>query len=287
MLARGRSALSLSTSKEVISDVMSLVMYDSIDPTQMSGLAMDAAAGYIDGKWQTFPRLGQFTPNGTYLMSITVFGNEAEAADIENGDLTTVQGAQWAKAMLALGHWRPVVYTQANNIDNLVTELAAVGVTRNQVRLWSAHYNFVPHICAPTACGFSSADGTQWTNSASGRNLDQSQLPSGFFTRPTPSPGNPPVPQEDEEMLITFGNDSPPRAGIPVPANVDHIRLTCWQGATITVSFPGVAGNTQVSLDGSANGRVDVAIPAGQTGQCVLTQNSASGPVYAVFFKSV
>lgn len=268
---------------------MSLVMYDSIHPSMFAGLSMDAAAGYVDGRWPTFSTLGQFVPAGTYLMSITVFGNEAEAADVETGDLTIDQGAGWARNMLAIGHWRPVVYVEADKLGAMVTTLGSLGVARSSVRLWSAHYNGVPHVCAPTSCGFPAADGTQWTDAAHGRDLDQSLLPSWFFTRPVPTPPPTTTAQEDEEMLITFGTDNPGRAGICVPANVDTLRLTCWQGATVTVSWPGVAGNTVCNLDGTATGRVDVPIPTGQTGQCVLTLTTPApnnGPVYAVFFKS-
>ena len=52
------------------------------------------------------------------------------------------------------------------------------------MRLWSAHYGLGEHICGPNSCKALSieADGTQWTSSALGRVLDQSELQSNFFT---------------------------------------------------------------------------------------------------------
>jgi len=58
------------------------------------------------------------------------------------------------------------------------------------VRLWSAHYGFGEHICGPASCKLVpvEVDGTQWTNSALNRNLDQSLLLENFFTTSALSP---------------------------------------------------------------------------------------------------
>src|SRR5215469_17925758 len=159
---------------------MGLVMYDAIDVSQFAGLKMDAAAGYVDGNWPTFPTLGRHVPPGTKLVSISVFGNPADCIDVESGDVNNSQGADWARKRLEGGHWRPIVYTSASNATAMFNALHAVGVHRNQIRFWSAHYT-TRHICSPSVCGFPQADGTQWTDRAHGRNLDQSELESSFF----------------------------------------------------------------------------------------------------------
>ena len=69
-------------------------------------------------------------------------------------------------------------------MDALVTALGGAGISRAEVRLWSAHYGQGKHICGPGTCGYPAADGTQWTDTAPGRNgseIDESLLKDGFF----------------------------------------------------------------------------------------------------------
>jgi hypothetical protein len=258
-----------------------LTMYDSIDPTQFHGLPMDAAAGYVDGKFQTFPTLREHVPPGTTLMSISVFGNPADCIDIEAGDVGAAGGAAWVAARLAAGHRRPVVYTAASNIRNVLGELAAVGVARGETRVWSAHYGIGEHICSPAVCGFPAADGTQWTDAAHGRNLDQSALLVGFFKPPAPKPKPAPAQiPEDLSMLVVFGTDA--KAGLPMPNGVTHLRITCSQGATVGVTWAGTTTPTRnVNVD--FNHRADMAIPRDQTGTVVLTLVKGTEPVYATW----
>ncbi len=62
--------------------------------------------------------------------------------------------------------------------------LSQANIGRSTVRLWTAHYGLGQHICGPGSCGALSveADGTQWTSSALGRVLDESELQANFFT---------------------------------------------------------------------------------------------------------
>ena len=160
-----------------------LVMYDTIDPAQLDGIAMDAAAGYVDGRFRTFPELPAHTEGGTRLVSITVLGGQADAVDIETGDVTPAAGAQWADAQIHTGHWRPIIYTSAANVATMNTLMwDAHKRPRTLYRIWSAHYGIGRHVCTPKACGFPTADGTQWTNGpVHGRNLDESALMWDFF----------------------------------------------------------------------------------------------------------
>ena len=75
--------------------------------------------------------------------------------------------------------------------------LASAGVSRSQVRLWTAHYNGQPHLCS-SACGFGveqAVDATQWASpQAAGtvpsmygsRNIDVSLTADDFWG---PAPG--------------------------------------------------------------------------------------------------
>jgi hypothetical protein len=69
-------------------------------------------------------------------------------------------------------------------MDALVTTLGGAGISRAEVRLWSAHYGQGKHICGPGTCGLTrhACDGTQWTDAALGRSLDESILLSDFFS---------------------------------------------------------------------------------------------------------
>ncbi len=254
---------------------MGLVMYDAIDVSQFTGLTMDAAAGYVDGSWPTFATLGRHVPPGTKLVSVSVFGNPADCIDVEKGDVNNNQGATWARRRIDEGHWKPIVYTSASNATAMFNALRAVGVQRNQIRFWSAHYT-TRHICSPSVCGYPQADGTQWTAQAHGRNLDQSELENSFFQQaPQPSPPN--MRLKEPTMQITFGPDQ--KAGIPIPGGVSHFRLACSQGAKIAIQWPGTTVATR-TVELSSSRRHDEALPSDQQGQVILFADEALGPVY-------
>jgi hypothetical protein len=221
---------------------MTLVMYDSIDVSQMAGLSMDAAAGYVDGAWPTYPTLGQHVPSGTILLSITVFGNPADCVDQEPGNIEVGPAAEWVANRIQQGHWRPVVYTSASNMDNMTGALAAVGVGKSEVRLWSAHYTHSAHICAPNVCGFPSVDGTQWTDKAHGRNLDQSELLESFFIV-DPSPPEP-IPGKVDGMERNLNVGANAKTAVAFPYGSQYIRLLSNGNAQFTIDWRGETGTT-------------------------------------------
>lgn len=60
---------------------------------------------------------------------------------------------------------RPVVYAAVAAVPVLLNLLHSNGIEQSAVRVWTAHYTEVPHLCTP-ACGFglpSAVDATQWT----------------------------------------------------------------------------------------------------------------------------
>lgn len=162
-------------------------MYDSVDVSQIPPDA-PAAAGYTDGRWANFPALRGHVPHA-HLLSITVTASaDADCLDVEQGDATPPQAGGWVKRQLARGAHRPVIYANASTMPEVLSVLASAGITRSLVRCWSAHYT-EEHICGPATCrypGVPACDGTQWTNHALGRDLDQSLLLDDFFATPEP-----------------------------------------------------------------------------------------------------
>ena len=155
-----------------------ITMYDSVDVKQIPSNAQ-AAAGYVGGKWPTYPRL-----KAPRTLSIAVNASEdAECLDVEKGDAEIFDAPRWVNRQLARGVKRPVLYCSVSLAPDLLDYLAKHGISRSQIRLWTAHYTFKPHRCS-VACwkGFSGqADATQYSDHALGRNLDVSLCSPTFF----------------------------------------------------------------------------------------------------------
>ena len=158
------------------------VMYDSVTISQIPAHA-EAVAGYVDGKWPTYKALLTAFPKAHHLSIAVNSTEDAECLDVEPGDATPAQAAAWVKRQKARGVKRPVVYTSISQAQSLVYELAKAGVSRQSIRLWTAHYTYHPHRCS-AVCGYNFngiADGTQWTDKSLGRNLDESRISPTFF----------------------------------------------------------------------------------------------------------
>lgn len=160
---------------------MTRIMYDSVTVSAIPSDAR-AVAGYVDGDWPTFHLLGRFKAN---RLSIAVHSDaDAACLDIEAGDATAGQAAGWVARQINRGQKTPVLYASRDTLPAVLRELRAAGIPRRQVRVWSAHYTDQPHICAPGSCGAAfTADATQWTDKALGRNLDESLLSDSFFPK--------------------------------------------------------------------------------------------------------
>jgi hypothetical protein len=161
---------------------MSLKMYDSVTVGDIPGDAT-FVAGYVNGNFVTFPTLEQRFPRAR-RMSIAVSSHaDADCLDVELGDATNSVAPGWVKRQMQRGVRQPVIYTQLSTAQSLLNTLAAAGIKRSDIRLWTAHYTDKPHRCSPV-CGFgltTTADGTQWTKHSLGRNLDESLLDDSFF----------------------------------------------------------------------------------------------------------
>lgn len=169
---------------------MTWVMFDSVDIDQIPDHAQ-AVAGYVGGHFPTYQHLRGKFPHA-HVLSIAVNSTQdAHCLDVEPGDATVPVAAEWVKRQMKRGVHKPVLYASVSTMQHLIWALNAHGIHRHMVRLWAAHFTNHPHICHPSTCGFlhdgTTVDGTQWTDVAHGRNLDESLLHEWFFS---PLPGH-------------------------------------------------------------------------------------------------
>jgi hypothetical protein len=174
-------------------------MYDGIN---VAGLPAggDAVAGYVDGLYANMTALGARPQR---KLGIAVFAqDDADVLDVERYDASPPEVPGWVRRQQARGLARPIVYCGAATLDAVLAAMAAGGIGRSEVRLWTAHYNNPPqlHICGPAGpyCGVSiDVDGTQWLSTGS---YDQSVLRDDFFGATQPV-------QEDEMTVIVRNPD--------------------------------------------------------------------------------
>ncbi len=166
-----------------------IVMFDSIENDQFPANPQ-AVAGYVDGGIGDQPNaawLASAFPSARHL-SIALFADDdADALDVEPGAAEPADIPGWYVRQVKRGIVRPVIYANAYTMDaEVLPVLSAAGIPRTSTRLWTAHYGLGEHICGPGTCGALSidADGTQWSNNAMGRTLDQSLLLDDFFSTP-------------------------------------------------------------------------------------------------------
>jgi hypothetical protein len=269
-------------------------MYDTVTLDDLHGLAMDAAAGYVDG-YTTWPDLPGHVPPGTILMSITARmpPKAADCVDIEPERVWPIsKGVSWTKDRLARGVWRPVVYTGASNGRAVLAELGKAGISRGQIRFWTAHYAG-QHFCGPATCGYldSPADGTQWTQAAHGRNLDQSTLANWFFDGPAAAGRRFRYHDGGHTMQITFSEGAEgqaPRAMIPIgnqhADGKSRMVFTCADPTSLRVDLMGFGDTANLTLNSDA-GRQGVGIP--KDCHCVtVRRDSGTEPVSTDFSRA-
>lgn len=158
-------------------------MYDA---TSLSNIptAAPAVAGYVDGRYQTWPEVMKRWPRARHV-SITATGRlEADVVDVEKFDVSVSGALQWIERMHALGHPAPGVYASLDVWASLLGPVLLSRFKRTQFRVWTAHYTHQWHRCG-TGCDPRlriDVDATQWTNNALGRDLDCSAARTTFFT---------------------------------------------------------------------------------------------------------
>ncbi len=182
-------------------------MFDTVDDPKhvFAGLTVEAVAAYGNGMFANYDNAKAEFPHA-HILKIDVSGaGIGEAGDFEPGDMSPGRAGSWAKERINAGVHRPVVYFAVSNWGPVMQSLAAAGIRRGDVRIWTAHYNGTAHLCS-SACGFGvtgTADATQWGSPQApgtlpppyaGRNIDVSMTSDGFFSgapAPTPPPARP------------------------------------------------------------------------------------------------
>lgn len=172
------------------------VMFDTVTDSAIPSFAntsRDGIAGYLDGRFENEARLIKEFPNAHHLgIDVHAQDNNGPCLDVEPGDATNAEAPGWVKRAFARGVHRPILYTSLSNIMALVRVVEFNGIKRQDVKWWCAHYTKVPHLCsAAHSQNFGlnfTVDGTQWTDRALGRNLDESLVVDDFFDFSKPVP---------------------------------------------------------------------------------------------------
>ena len=163
-----------------------LAMFDDVTVSLLpAGYA--AYAAYADGHYENIDAVRARFPKALILsIDISASYHRGDVLDVENGDATPAQAPGWFKAR---EHHtttpKPILYTSASQVDALVSAMTRAGIARSRYYIWSAHYTGKAHICG-TGCNYPKADGTQWTDRALGRSLDESLMEDYMFTAPKP-----------------------------------------------------------------------------------------------------
>jgi hypothetical protein len=153
-----------------------IVMYDS---TEVSTVPPNpqAVAGYTSGNWPTYEPLVRAFPHAHHVSINVTSAYQGEILDCEAGDVPPEDHGtiiNWLKGSQEAGIFRPGPYASVSNMNGIVDALLGAGHPRDSFRVWSAHYTYHPHLCGGD-CGLNTtADMTQWTDKALGRNLDES-----------------------------------------------------------------------------------------------------------------
>lgn len=173
-----------------------LTMFDTIDEAAWPA-DPQAALGYVDGHVGDQPDWAYVQrrfPHAYHLSIALDPAHDADALDIETGAASPSSAVAWYERQKARGVARPCLYASASLMEaTIIPVVRAARFPRESVRLWSAHYTHSAHVCGPSSCGATSigVDGTQWTDQAMGRNLDQSLLLANFFgAPPKPAPAS-------------------------------------------------------------------------------------------------
>jgi len=203
-------------------------MYDDVRDNLIPVTAR-AVAGYVNGRYANWADIVHRFPNAHKLSIAVTPRADAMALDVEPGDATNLDAPAWVKRQRLRGVPKPVLYTSASNVPALLRVLAANGIMRGHVRIWSAHYTDRQHICGPS-CGFGnwSADATQWTDRSHGRSLDESLVRDDFFAPAKPMPKPVPAPAPKPKPVPAPKPEPVPAdpANAPIPHGKIRVRLT-------------------------------------------------------------
>lgn len=237
---------------------MTIIQFDAVDITQIPA-GPQAVAGYVDGAWPTAAVLAARFPHA-HLLTIAVDpASDADCLDIETGDATPASAAAWYARQKARGVQRPCLYASVSVMQTqVVPALKAAGIGRDEVRLWTAHYAGL-HVCAHDTCGELGfpADGTQWTDRAFGRSLDQSLLDESFFAVSSPLPTAPSAPPWQETLMNQL-----PELAEGAQDQAGHVFWVHRLQALVKVygQFIGLAGAAALEVTGTYDAATKAAV---------------------------
>lgn len=159
-----------------------ITLYDAVNALDLPSDAL-AVAGYVDGRWPSLGAARRRFPHAMWLSIATSAASSAMVLDVELGDATLPDALEWVRRMHGEGTARPALYLSASRIPDLDALLPERNLERNQLRLWSAHWNGRPHICSP-ACGWPMKEPpgcTQYATNAQ-RGFDTSQTSTQWLS---------------------------------------------------------------------------------------------------------
>lgn len=106
-------------------------------------LSVDMVAGYVDGlyKWSDQDWL-RFTGKPLVSISAIPYTMDADVADVENGDYTPAQGAEFLRYNVARGKWK-VLYFSLSRFAVIHAAVLAAGVHDDQWGIWIADWDAI------------------------------------------------------------------------------------------------------------------------------------------------
>ena len=248
---------------------MTFTMYDT-DTNESFPDGADAYAAYVDGgigDQPNFEWIVERFPGARHVSIALDPRHNADFLDIENRAATVGSAAGWYARQRARGVTRPGFYASASLMAaELIPSYQAAGIARGAVRLWSAHYGDGAHICGPSSCGLLpfAADGTQYTSSALGRNLDASLLAASFLD-------GTPAPTWQEAMMSALPT-------ISTTQNSDDAHLPHWYVHRVQLIINGIFhASPQLKVDGSYGPATAAAVAKIKTG-AGLVADGVCGP---------
>lgn len=160
-------------------------MYDDVTATLIPTSA-EVIGYYVNGLYANGTQIAKLFPKAR-LVGITVTASaKADVLDVETGDATIAQIYGWLKAYpKSDATTLPVIYINAGNVQLMMATMKANGFKQGtDYLIWSAHYTGSAHICGPKTCGATgpyAVNGTQWTDAADNRSLDESEIEATFI----------------------------------------------------------------------------------------------------------
>jgi hypothetical protein len=168
------------------------VMYDSVDVDEIPPTA-EAVLGYTGGTWPTYHELEHRFPNARVVSIAIAADEDADLLDVEIGDATPEQSADWYARQQHRRKTDPGFYNLERNgvyaaVSQLVEVIGHMRGSGHKDSAWipmSAHTGEGKHLCGPHSCRYPgltiTVPCTQFDWSALGRNLDESVVARGFW----------------------------------------------------------------------------------------------------------